>query len=120
MLRNILSVITGYAIFVVSSLALFKLSGQNPHGQTTITFQIFTAVYGIVFSFLSGLVLQLIARKKNLSLNFVLAFIMAGFATVSLITAEGSHLTQLLAITVFAPASVIGGFFYARRYKNRA
>jgi hypothetical protein len=118
MLRNILGVITGYAIFVASSLALFKLSGQNPHGQTTIAFQLFAAVYGIAFSFLSGLVLQLVARTKNLTLNFVLAFIMAGFATFSLIKAEGTHWTQLLAIIVFAPASVLGGFFYIRRYKK--
>jgi hypothetical protein len=118
MLRNILSVIAGYAIFVASSLALFKLSGQNPHGQTTINFQIVTAAYGIAFSLLSGLVLQLIARRKNLTLNFVLALIIAGFAIFSIIKAEGSHWTQLLAIIVFAPASVLGGFFYIRRHKN--
>lgn len=114
-IRKTLAVIVGYAIFVTSSLLLFKLSGQHPHGQTTISFQLITAIYGVVFSFLSGLVLQFIARTSNLNLNYVLAFITAGFATFSLIKAEGSHWTQLMAILIFAPASVLGGLFYIRR-----
>ncbi len=114
-IRKTLAVIVGYAIFVASSLLLFKLSGQNPHGQTTISFQLITAIYGVVFSFLSGLVLQFIARTNNLNLNYVLAFIIAGFATFSLMKAEGSHWTQLMAIIIFAPASFLGGLFYIRR-----
>ncbi len=114
-IRKTLAVIVGYAIFVASSLLLFKLSEQNPHGQTTISFQLITAIYGVVFSFLSGLVLRFIARTNNLNLNYVLAFIIAGFATFSLMKAEGSHWTQLMAIIIFAPASVLGGLFYIRR-----
>ncbi|MEO6358408.1 MAG: hypothetical protein ABIU77_06995, partial [Ferruginibacter sp.] len=56
MIRKIGGVIAGYAIFVASSLALFKLSGQDPHLQATTNFQILAAIYGATFSFLSGLV----------------------------------------------------------------
>ena len=42
MIKKILGVIIGYTIFVVTSLALFKFSGQNPHGQATTSFQILT------------------------------------------------------------------------------
>jgi uncharacterized membrane protein len=115
MIRKILGVIVGYAIFVATSLALFKLAGQDPHGQATTNFQILTAVYGAVFSFFSGLVLQLIAKTKNLNLNYILAFIIAAFATFSLIKSVGSHWTQLLAITIFAPISIIGGLFINKR-----
>lgn len=114
-IRKTLAVIVGYAIFVASSLLLFKLSGQNPHGQTPISFQLITVIYGLVFSFLSGLVLQFIAGTNSLNLNYVLAFVIAGFAIFSLIKAEGSHWTQLMAILIFAPASVLGGLFYIRR-----
>ena len=54
MIRNILSIIAGYAIFVVSSLALFKISGRAPHADPTTAFIIVTAIYGIVFSFIAG------------------------------------------------------------------
>jgi hypothetical protein len=35
---------------------------------------------------------------------------MAGFATFSLLKSDGSSWTQLLAIIVFAPVSVLGGY----------
>ena len=118
MIRKILGVVIGYAIFVATSLALFKLSGQDPHGQATTIFQILTAIYGVVFSFLSGLILQLIAKTNSLTLNYILAVIIAGFATFSIIKADGSNWTQLLAIFIFAPVSVLGGLFYIKRNKK--
>jgi hypothetical protein len=78
MITKILGVIIGYTIFVVTSLALFKFSGQDPHEQATKGFQILTTFYGIAFSFLSGLILQLIAKTNNLTLNYILAVIVAG------------------------------------------
>jgi len=117
MLKKIISVIVGYAIFVVSSLALFQLSGQNAHAEATLNFQLITLVYGAFFSFLSGLVVQLIAKPKNLYLNYILAFILAGFATFSLFKAEGNHWTQLMAIVIFAPTSILGGLYYLRSKK---
>jgi hypothetical protein len=116
MIRKISSVVAAYALFVISSLALFKLSGQNPHGETTTRFQLLTAMYGVAFSFLSGFVVQLIAQTKNLTLNYILALIIAGFATLSLFTATGSHWTQLLAIFIFSPVSILGGLTYIKWY----
>ena len=118
MITKILAVIIGYTIFVVPSLALFKFSGQDPHGQATKGFQILTTFYGIAFSFLSGLILQLIAKTNNLTLNYILAVIIAGFATFSLIKSGGTNWTQLIAIFIFAPVSVLGGFFYIKRIKK--
>jgi RsiW-degrading membrane proteinase PrsW (M82 family) len=119
MIKKILGVIIGYAIFVVTSLLLFKLSGQNPHDQATIPFKIFTAIYGAVFSFVSGFVLQVIAKTKNLNLNYILAFIIAGFATFSLIKSDGSHWTQLFAIIIFAPISILGGLLFNHRANKK-
>ena len=118
MIRKVAGIIAGYVIFLITSVALFKLSGQEPHAQATTGFQLFTALYGFVFSFLSGLVVQLIAKANTLTLNYVLALIMAGFATFSLIKSDGSHWTQLLAIFMFAPLSILGGLFYIKRNKK--
>jgi len=115
MIRKILGVFVGYVIFAATSLALFKLSGQDPHGQTTTSFKILTVIYGAIFSFLSGLILQLISQTKNLNLNYVLAFIIAGFATFSLLKSDGSYWTQLFAIFIFAPISILGGLFFNKR-----
>jgi hypothetical protein len=115
MLRKILSVIAGYAIFVVTSLALFKLSGQAPHADPATIFIIITIIYGAVFSFAAGFVTQRIARTKNLNVNYILAFIIAGFAAFSLFKSAGNHWTQLAAILIFAPVSITGGLFACRQ-----
>jgi hypothetical protein len=115
MIRKFIGVLIGYAIFVVTSLLLFKLSGQDPHGQTSTNFKIITALYGAFFSLISGFVLQLVAKTKNLNLNYILAFIMASFATFSLIKADGSHWSQLFAIFIFAPISIAGGLLFNKR-----
>lgn len=116
MTRKILGIIVGYAIFVISSLLFFGVSGQAPHADATISFMILTAVYGAIFSFISGFVSQLIAKTKDLKLNYLLAIIIAGFATFSFIKASGNHWTQLLAIFIFAPVSILGGQFYNKKY----
>lgn len=115
MIRQISGVIVGYAIFVISSIFLFKFSEVNPHEEASKLFMVLTFVYGTVFSFISGLAAQLIAKTKNLKVNYVLFIIMAGFATFSLFKSVGSSWTQLLAIFVFAPVSILGGLFWIKR-----
>jgi hypothetical protein len=110
-----LGVIAGYAIFVISSVLLFRFSGVKPHSEASISFMFLTFIYEIVFSFLSGLVAQTIAKTKNLKVNYVLFVIMAGFAAFSLFKSEGSSWTQVLAFFVFAPISILGGFFIMKK-----
>ena len=118
MLRKILSIIAGYAIFVATSLALFKISGQDPHSDPTPVFVIVTAIYGIASTFIAGFVVQLIAQTKDLKINYLLSFIIAGLATFSLFKSAGNHWTQLLAIFILAPASILGGLVYIKRHNK--
>jgi len=115
MVRQISGVIAGYFIFVVSSLALFKFSGIEPHATAPLQIMVLTAIYGAGFSFLSGIISQYISNTNTLKTNYILALILAGFATFSYFKASGSHWTQLLAIFIFAPASILGGWFYLKR-----
>lgn len=115
MIRKILSVIAGYAVFVISSILLFKLSGQQPHEDAINLFIIFTAIYGALFSIIAGYVTQLISRTKSLKVNYILAIIIAGFALFSLFATDGKHWTQILAIVIFAPISILGGMLGKNR-----
>lgn len=115
MIRQTLAIIAGYAIFVISSVLLFRISGVKPHSDASGLFMLLTFIYGAVFSFLSGLITQLISRARNLKVNYILFAIMAGFATFSLFKSSGSSWTQLLAIFVFAPVSVFGGLFWIKK-----
>ncbi|MDV7697211.1 hypothetical protein N6B72_09800 [Chryseobacterium soli] len=118
MIRKMVSIIVGYAIFVATSLAFFRIMGQNPHSDPAISFIISTTIFGVISSFAAGLFTTLIAKTSNLNVNYILAFIIAGFATFSFSKSEGNHWTQLLAIFIFAPVSILGGLFYNKQNKK--
>jgi nitrate/nitrite transporter NarK len=115
MIRNILAVIVGYLIFAVSAVLLFQLSGQAPHGETSITFAIFVILYGAVFATVGGFVAQIIGKSKTLIINYILALIMAAFAAFSLFATTGNHYTQIAAIFLFAPLSIFGGYLFLKK-----
>ncbi|TSD66152.1 hypothetical protein FFF34_001760 [Inquilinus sp. KBS0705] len=110
MIRNVLSVIAGYMVFAVSSVMLFNLTGQPPHQDAPLSFKLITLFYGLFFAIVAGWVLQLIARQQTLRLNYVLAAVIFLLAGISMLTSGGSHWTQLFAMFIFAPASVLGGY----------
>ena len=118
MLRNILAVISGYAVFAGSALLLFQWSGIDPHADPSLKVIIVTIGYGLIFSFLGGLLTQVISGSRTLTINYVLGVMMAGFATFSLFKSAGSHFSQLAAIFLFAPASILGGVAYRAKRKR--
>ena len=110
MLRKILTVTAGYMVFAISSVLLFTLTGHHPHQDAPFNFQLITIAYGVFFSILAGAVVQLIAKQKNLTLNYILAFVMFALAGTSMAVSGGSHWTQLFAMFIFAPVSIVGGY----------
>ena len=115
MIRNILAVIAGYLIFAVSAVLLFKLSGQDAHGETSVIFATFVILYGAFFATIGGFIAQTIAKSKTLIINYVLALLMASFAAFSLFASTGNHYTQLAAIFLFAPLSILGGYLFLKK-----
>ena len=115
--RNIIAVVVGYAVFVISALLLFKLSGVDPHADPSWTLMLSTVIYGILFSFISGILTQVISKSGRLTVNYVLSAIIAGFAAFSLFKTSGNHYSQLAAIFLFAPAALLGGVSYLRKRK---
>ena len=115
--RNTIAIISGYATFVISAVLLFQLSGIDPHADPSVGIMVLVVVYGMCFSFIGGFLTQWISKSPMLTVNYVLACIIAGFAAFSLFKSEGNHYTQIAAIFLFAPASVLGGM--ARLRKQR-
>jgi len=118
LLRNSIAVILGYAVFVISALLLFQLSGINAHDDASTGFIVLTIVYGLLFSFIGGALTQFISKSGKLIINYVLAGIIAGFATFSLFKTTGNHYSQLAAIFLFAPASLLGGLACLKKVKK--
>ena len=109
-LRNIAAVIVGYLIFAVSALLLFKFAGIDPHAEAGIGTMMLVVIFGAVFSFVAGVAAKAIAASSSLGANIALAVLMFAFAAFSLTGSSGDHYTQIAAMFVFAPVSLLGGY----------
>jgi hypothetical protein len=117
-LRNIFGVVIGYLIFALSAVTLFGFSGIDPHVETDVTTTASVIIFGCVFCFIGGYFCKMIADTKTLRSNSALALLLAGFAAFSFFKSDGSHYTQIAAIFLFSPMSLLGGFFRQRLEKK--
>jgi hypothetical protein len=116
MLKSILGVVVGYVIFAASGVALFQLSGQDPHGDASVPFMVGAIAYGATFALLGGYVSGWIASRRPFAHGLVVAGILALGAGVSLaaMLGKGYIWSQVAALTVMAPAAAFGGWLRGR------
>jgi len=112
--RSINSVLLGYLVFALSAVLLYQLSGIDPHSDPTTGFLVFSISYGLLFSFVGGLLTQLLSKTTKLIVNYELALILAGFAVISYIMTSGNHYSQIASIFLFAPCTLVGGWCYLK------
>ena len=64
LLRSIAAVVLGYIVFAVSAVLLFQVLHADPHAPQSVAFMTGTAVYGIAFAFLGGLLAARVAPRR--------------------------------------------------------
>jgi MFS family permease len=110
-LRSALGILAGYLVFGLSAALLFALSGQDPSMLPTPEFLVFSILYGMVFAFAGGYLAGLIAGRRSRLHAALVAITLAGVALFSLVMdfGETSPWSQLAAISLMAPAALLGG-----------
>ena len=116
LLRSIVAVFLGYALFAVTSFALFRVTGHDPHAPASAGFMLVTLVEGIVFASAGGYVAAWIAGRKPVAHAVAVAVLLAIGAAVSLAATlgHGAVWTQVAALAFMAPSAVLGGWWRAR------
>ena len=106
-LRSVLVVLAGYAVFGVSAALLFQLSGRDPHAPQNLGFIIFAVSYGMVFAGVGGLLAAKLARSRRLLHACGVSVLIGVGATVSLVARPGAEATwsQWAALTLMAPSA---------------
>jgi hypothetical protein len=109
--RSILGVFIGYAIFAVSAVVLFHATGRDPHAHQDATFTAIAIVYGMGFAAVGGLVSGLIAGRRPVVHAAIVAAVLALGALASLLSRPGAGAiwSQVAAIVLMAPSALIGG-----------
>jgi MFS family permease len=119
-MRAFLAVVAGYFIFAVAAVLLFHLANVDPHSPASLRFKALTLAYGVAFACIGGFVAGQIGRRSDLVCGIALAIVIALGATISMIAHPGAGAlwTQIAALFLFAPVSLVGD--WARRRRQRA
>jgi hypothetical protein len=109
--RHIVAVLAGYLLFAVLSVALFALSGRDPHAVQDWAFIAFSTAYGILAATLAGYVAGMLGGGNPIAHARTLALGIAAVAIVSLLARSGAGVwTQVAAVFLFAPSAIVGGW----------
>lgn len=110
-LRAVAAVVGGYLIFALSAVALFHVSGRDPHAPQPVWFVAATVAYGIAFAALAGFIAARCAPARPLRHAAGVAVLLALGATVSLVARPGAGATwsQWGALILMAPSALLGG-----------
>lgn len=110
-LKSIAAVIAGYAIFVISAVALFQLSGYDPHSDQPLWFRVAAGTYGMVFAGLGGRAAARIAPARPALHTGITALLIVGGASASLLTSPVTDATWSMwqAILLMAPCCWAAG-----------
>lgn len=116
LLRSVLAIVLGYAIFVASTLAVFKWSGQEAHAPASLSFMALSSGVGVLAAFIGGYMSAIVAGRKPMQHALATATLLATGAIVSLISTigKGAIWSQISALALMAPSMALGGWMRAR------
>jgi drug/metabolite transporter (DMT)-like permease len=120
-MRTFLSILAGYAIFALSAVALFQISGAEPHKNASPAFMVGTTLYGMFFVFLAGYTATRIARRTDNGAGAIVMVIIAAAALGALIALpDGDSPWSVIATLAFmAPMALVGGIVARRKRPHR-
>lgn len=116
-MRLFFSVVTGYLIFVFSSVLLFQFWGRDPHAPADLPFAVTSITCGVLFAFTGGYWAVKCSRRTSLAAGLWVGGLIGAIAVVSLVADDraGANWSQLAAIFLMAPAACAGGWFNLSR-----
>lgn len=117
MKHSILAVVAGYLIFAVSAVALFQVSGREPHTSHETSFIVLSTLYGAFFAALGGYTAARLAGRNALRHAQLVALVIALLAVISLFVQFGKAViwSELATLLVMAPSALLGGLLRRRQ-----
>ncbi len=109
MLRLILGVIVGYAVFALSAVLLFRLSQQGTYAAATPAFMTGGIIYGVFFGMLAGYVAAGIARRRIAAVAVAIVIVLGAVMSLVFRPAGAAVWSQFAALLLMAPAAALGG-----------
>src|SRR6185369_4148112 len=106
MLRSIVAVVVGYAVFTAAGIAFFQLTGRHPRDLGSAVFMLGALLYGMIFAMLAGYVTAWLAPRYEFEHSLTLASIIAAGGAASIIAKPGVRWIQIAALLTTAPMAM--------------
>jgi hypothetical protein len=118
MVRSILSIITGYVVFLISVMILWLAFGYGPKDIPPTNFLVFSVFCEALFSAGCGYLTAAIAQRRALLHAGILAavFVIVGLGSLVFQTHRYPFWIPLSTVFINAPCALLGGYL---RYKRR-
>ena len=107
MLRRIVGVVVGYAIFAASAVMLFSAAHRQPHEPAPIAFIVGSTLLGMLFAGIGGFLAAFIGGRRDTAIAITVLIAMG--ALVSMFGDNGSHWSQIAALVFMSPMAALGG-----------
>jgi hypothetical protein len=106
--RLVVGVALGYVVFAVSAIAIFLLTGHDPHGPASAAFKVGSSIYGMAFAALGGYLATRLARTPTAGTS--VGVVIAALAALSVVLdRQGVWWSQVAALALMAPSAAIAG-----------
>jgi hypothetical protein len=113
LLRALLGIIVGWAIFAMSAIGLFRFTNQDPHVWPGWSFAIGSILYGMLFAAIAGFALAIIAREKANQAAIILAVLIAltALSSIAFVSKSGTPWSAISTAVFMAPMIYFGARF---------
>src|SRR5437764_11773699 len=121
-LRSMLAIFSGDAIFGLTAVLLFRIAGRDPHARAPMQFMIASVAVGVIAAAIGGWVTAAIASHHRREHALILGALIGLGAFISLLLRPGTGAiwTQIAAVLLMAPAALIGSWpWWPRRASSR-
>ena len=118
-MRVFSGVVFGYLLFELLWRGLFQVTDTDPHAPASISFELGTVVFGLLFALLAGYIASFIGGRPH----FIAAWIAGGLVAltaVAVMIAKVVAWPQVMQLFFMAPAVVIGGWSYVLQRRAQA
>jgi hypothetical protein len=113
--RLILGVLIGYAVFAVTAVAMFAVPGRDPHAAADPAFKVASIGGGIIAAAAAGYVAAVVARRRERIAGATVAIIIAVGALISIVGTQGAdRWSQWAALFLMSPAALVPALVRAR------
>ncbi len=121
MLKLVIGIVFGYALFAFTAVLIFAVPGRDPHAPADPGFMVGAIGAGILGAITGGYIGAGVARGRERLAGAAIALVIATAAAISVVaqSGDGARWLALATLLLMSPAALLGAYIRYRRLRVR-